>query len=140
MESKSNYSIIELSALSHIKEKESYGIKGKYFLKEQLDLTSCEISFGDIPAGQAIPLFHAHKENEEIYIFLQGSGVFYIDDQQLPVKEGSIIKVLPEGKRGLKADNHDLLYICIQAKENSLNQSTIDDGLIDEEKPSWYGF
>jgi len=137
MENKRNFSIVELGALANVKEKESFGVKGKFFLKEQLCLTGCEISFGAIPARQSVPFLHSHKENEETYIFLHGSGVFYIDDHRLSVKEGSIIKVLPAGVRGLKAGNEDLLYICIQTKENSLNQATLDDGVIAEEEPSW---
>jgi len=136
MENKNNYSFVEMGTLCNVKEKESFGIPGKYFLKDELGLTSCEISFGAIPAGQAVPFLHAHKENEEIYIFLQGSGIFYVDGQNLSVKEGSMIKVSPEGKRGLKAEE-DLLYICVQAKENSLKQAVPGDGLILEEKLPW---
>jgi len=137
MENRSNFNIVELGELSNVKVKESYGVKGKFFLREQLGLTSCEVSFGTIPAGQSVPFLHSHKENEETYIFLQGNGAFYIDGKKLSVKEGSIIKVLPAGIRGLKAESEDLLYICIQAKENSLNQATLDDGVIAEEQPSW---
>jgi len=102
----------------------------KIFLREQLGLTSCEVSFGALPAGQEVPFLHAHKENEEIYVFLRGDGVFLIDGREVAVCEGSVVKVAPAGKRGLKAGSADLIYVCVQAKENSLKQATMDDGII----------
>jgi len=122
MENKTNYSIARLGILSDIEP--------KVFLKDQLDLTGCEVSFGTIPAGQEVPFLHAHKENEEVYIFLQGNGTFHIDGEELHVEEGCIIKVTRAGVRGLKSGNKNLIYICIQAKEGSLNQATADDGII----------
>ncbi|MCL2620767.1 MAG: cupin domain-containing protein [Defluviitaleaceae bacterium] len=123
-----NFSVAQLGALSDV--------AGKVFMKEQLGLTGCEISISTIDAGKTSPFIHAHKQNEEIFIFLQGSGTFYIDGQMLPVKEGSMVKVKPAGKRSLKADDK-LVYICIQAKENSLEQATREDGIIFDEEVSW---
>ena len=123
-----NFSVAQSGALSDV--------AGKAFMKEQLGLTGCEISISTIDAGKTSPFVHAHKQNEEIFIFLQGSGTFYIDGQMLPVKEGSMVKVKPAGKRSLKADDK-LVYICIQAKENSLEQATREDGIIFDEEISW---
>ena len=131
---KYNFSHIELGALTNTKNKENNGIKGKFFLKEQLGLTGCEVSINTIAKGESIPFLHSHKENEETYVFLQGSGTFYIDGQELAVKEGSIINVRPSGVRGLKAGSEDLLYICVQARENSLGNYTRDDGILAKEE------
>ena len=137
MANKSNFSIVELGVLDNVREKESFGAKGKFFLREHLGLTGSEVSLGIIPAGQAVPFLHAHKDNEETYLFLKGTGTLSVDGNKTPVKEGTFIRVSPNGMRGLKADNEDLLYICIQTKENSLKQATMEDGIISEEKPSW---
>jgi len=131
---KDNFSHIELGALTNTKDMENNGIKGKFFLKEQLGLTGCEVSINTIPAGGAIPFLHSHKENEETYVFLQGNGVFYIDGQELAVKEGSMLNIRPDGVRGLKAGSEDLLYMCVQSKENSLGQATRDDGILAQEE------
>lgn len=137
MVDKNNYTSVEMGEIKDIWEKQSYGMKGKYFLKEHLGLTSCEVSLGAIPANKAIPFLHSHKENEETYIFIQGNGIFYIDGEKLPIKEGSVIKVKPDGVRGIKAGTENLIYFCIQAKENTLNQSTKEDGIISDKKPIW---
>lgn len=46
------------------------GYEGKDFVKEITGATSCEISFGTLPIGAAVPFFHSHKANEENYIIL----------------------------------------------------------------------
>ena len=56
-------------------------INSKLFLKEQIDATSCEISFGSLPSGAAVPFFHSHSHNEEIYIILSGHGRFQVDNE-----------------------------------------------------------
>ena len=47
---------------------------GKQFVKDCIGTTGCEISFGTLNPGEAVPFFHSHKENEEVYIVLRGSG------------------------------------------------------------------
>lgn len=47
---------------------------GKQFVKDASGATSCEISFGTLPAGESVPFFHSHKENEENYIILSGKA------------------------------------------------------------------
>ena len=42
--------------------------EGKVFTKDILGTTSCDISFGSLAPGQAVPFYHDHKENEEVYI------------------------------------------------------------------------
>ena len=59
---------------------------GKTFLKDTLGLTSCEISFGSLGAGEAVPFFHDHKENEEIYIVLSGTGRFQVDGETFDIE------------------------------------------------------
>jgi hypothetical protein len=41
-------------------------------LHEQLKLTGTEISINELPANISIPFVHKHKENEEIYLVLEG--------------------------------------------------------------------
>lgn len=108
--------------------------KGKTFIKEELKETSCEISFGVLAPGQAVPFFHSHKTNEENYIILSGNGTFQIDNDVFPIAEGSVIRVATDCDRNIKntTESYNLLYICIQAKENSLTDYTMTDAVITE--------
>lgn len=44
-----------------------HGFEGNQFAKDATGATSCEISFGTLPTGAAVPFFHSHKESEENY-------------------------------------------------------------------------
>ena len=49
-----------------------------------------------------------------------------LDNETIEVKEGSCVKVLPSAIRTMESKT-DLQYICVQAKENSLEQFGLGD-------------
>lgn len=112
-------------------------INGKIFLKDQLQQTSCEISFGTLEPRLAVPFFHSHKANEENYIILSGEGTFQVDDEVFPISEGSVVRVATGCDRNIKNTSSatNLSYICIQAKEDSLDAYTQSDAIITD-RPS----
>ncbi len=108
-------------------------IEGKLFVKDAIGATSCEISFGTLPSGAAVPFFHSHKDNEENYIILSGSGKFQVDDDVFDIAEGSVIRVATNCDRNIKCTSaQPMTYICIQAKEGSLGNFTMTDAEITE--------
>ncbi|MDE6535073.1 MAG: cupin domain-containing protein [Muribaculaceae bacterium] len=107
--------------------------EGKQFVKDATGATSCEISFGTLTTGQAVPFFHSHKENEENYIILSGAGKFQVNDEAFDVAEGSVIRVATNCDRNIKCTSTEpMTYICIQAKEGSLGGYTMTDAEITE--------
>lgn len=111
------------------------GLEGKEFVKDSTGATSCEISFGTLPSGAAVPFFHSHKENEENYIILSGKGKFQVNDETFDIAEGSVIRVATNCDRNLKCTSEEpMTYICIQAKEGSLGGYTMTDAEITEHK------
>lgn len=107
--------------------------EGKQFVKDATGATSCEISFGTLPTGAAVPFFHSHRNNEENYIILSGAGKFQINDEVFAIAEGSIIRVATNCDRNIKCTSAEpMTYICIQAAEGSLGAVTGDDADITE--------
>lgn len=107
--------------------------EGKQFIKEATEATSCEISFGTLPSGAAVPFFHSHKANEENYIILSGAGKFQVNDEVFDIAEGSVIRVATGCDRNLKCTSVEpMTYICIQAKEGSLEGYTMTDAELTE--------
>ena len=70
-------------------------VEGKLFLGDELGLSSMEVSLNKDAAGQGMPFYHRHHTNEELYIFLSGEGEMSIDDEIIPVREGSVVSVEP---------------------------------------------
>ena len=108
-------------------------LEGKAFVKDILNTTSMEVSFGTLAPGCTVPFFHHHKQNEEVYVVLSGEGVFILDGKEEPVASGSIVRVAPSVSRNTKCTgNEPLVYICIQAKAGSLEQYTMGDGVVEQ--------
>ncbi len=111
---------------------------GKVFLKKAINSTGIEISFGVLPAKTELPVFHYHKQNEEVYVILSGLGKFQVDDECFNISEGTVIRVSPLGIRGMiNTSDEQMTYIVIQAKEGSLEQSTENDGVFTNVDKLW---
>lgn len=132
-----NFTAIEAGPFAALLEKDFSGVKGKYFVGGELGLTGCEVSLNRLPAGKGTPYTHAHKKNEEVYIVTGGEGTFYVDGREFPVREGSVVRVAPEGARAWQAGDCDLYFICVQAEAGSLTQASRADGIKLEAKASW---
>ncbi len=118
-----NFKMTEIGSISELGKNYE---NGKAFLHDLLGLTGCEISVSAMPAGVKLPFNHKHKQNEEIYIFLKGTGTMTLDGEVIDIKEGSCVKVLPSVVRTMESKT-DMQYICVQAKENSLLQFGFGD-------------
>lgn len=113
-------------------------IEGKVFLKDATQATGTEISFNSLAPKSEQPYFHIHRKNEETYIILKGSGFFQVDEDCFGIKEGSVIRVAPQGKRGIcNSSDETMIYMVIQSKENSLEEHTTADGERLPVEPKW---
>ncbi|MGE5393605.1 MAG: cupin domain-containing protein [Candidatus Saccharibacteria bacterium] len=139
-----NYTAIEMGSLNDLKEYSLIHpvskkvIEGKVFLKEPTNATGTEISFNALPPQSEQPYFHIHRKNEETYIILNGFGFFQVDDDCFNIKEGSVIRVAPQGRRGIRNESDEtMIYMVIQSKENSLEEYTTGDGERVPFEPKW---
>lgn len=113
-------------------------IEGKVFLKDATNATGTEISFNSLAPHAAQPYFHIHRKNEETYIIIKGFGFFQVDEECFEIKEGSVIRVAPQGNRGISnASDEIMIYMVVQSKENSLEEHTTADGERRPFEPKW---
>ncbi len=62
-----------------------------------LELEQCGLCYQRIPPGYRFPYGHTHKEQEEIYVVVRGSGRMKLDDEIVEVKEWDAVRVpVPE--------------------------------------------
>ena len=86
-------------------------------LHDQLSLTGAEISIN----------------NEEIYAILSGKGKAVIDSETVELNAGDWIRIAPAAKRQFfAAADSGISYICIQVRENSLEEFTVNDAEISQ--------
>ena len=129
-----NFTAIDFGKLDLVLERAN----GKIFLKDATKASGTEISISVLPPKTDLPIFHSHKQNEETYIILKGEGKFQVDDQCFDISEGSVIRVAPAGLRGMiNTSEQQMIYIVVQSKENSIQQWTSQDGVIQDATPLW---
>ena len=102
--------------------------KARMELHDALSLTGAEISINTLPAGECVPFVHCHKNNEEIYGIISGSGKVVIDGDEVQLIAGDWLKITPTQKRQFFASiNESITFVCVQVKENSLETFTMSD-------------
>ncbi|MCM1322518.1 MAG: cupin domain-containing protein [Bacteroides sp.] len=100
-------------------------------LHDELSLSGAEISVNVLPAGASVPFVHSHKQNEEIYVILEGNGTAVINGEKVEITANDYIRISPAAKRQFSAaPDSSLKYICIQVKTNSLEGYTANDAVI----------
>lgn len=140
-----NFAAVNVGRMSEIIEHElpmgpDVVIRGKVFGGQAVGATGSEFSFQTLVPGQDSGFLHTHKTHEELYFILKGEGQYQVDGEIFPVKEGSIIRVSPDGKRALKnSGKEDLTMLCIQYKANAFTEadSPMTDGVILQEPLNW---
>jgi uncharacterized cupin superfamily protein len=122
-----HYTVAEAGNFGELEKKE--------FIAQTLGFTGMQVSLNRATPGQASPYLHAHRQHEELYLFLWGTGEFQVDGDVLPVKPGTMIRVAPEGQRAWRNNSSsDLLFIVVQANVGTL---TGQDGIRLDGDPSW---
>ena len=113
-------------------------IPGKVFGGAALKATGAEFSFQMFQPGTETGFLHTHKQHEELYFFLGGSGEFQVDGQIFPVGEGSVVRVSPDGRRSVR-NNGDtpLIMLCVQYRGNTFTAEDTTDGNILNEPVKW---
>ena len=113
-------------------------IPGKVFGGAALGATGGEFSMQVFQPGTETGFLHTHKMHEELYFFLSGEGQFQVDGQVFPVREGSVVRVSPEGKRSIRNNGTEpLVMLCVQYRGNTFTEEDATDGVILNEQVKW---
>lgn len=113
-------------------------IPGKVFGGAALGATGGEFSFQVFQPGTETGFLHTHKQHEELYFFLSGKGEFQVDGQALPVQEGSVVRVAPDGRRSVRNNGTaPLTMLCVQYRGNTFTAEDAADGVILNEPVKW---
>jgi uncharacterized cupin superfamily protein len=70
-------------------------------LKNDLGLEAVGVSLARVEPGMGYPYFHAHKEQEEIFICLTGSGTLMVGDEEVTMKAGDFMRISADVPRAV---------------------------------------
>ncbi|MBE0585680.1 MAG: cupin domain-containing protein [Desulfofustis sp.] len=112
--------------------------------RRQLDLQGVALGLIKLPPNEGYTFTHRHREQEEVYIVIDGQGEILVDEERLPLGRGDIVRVAPATRRALKANENGLFVICAGAlplgfPRHPDSRYLIDDGIPDyDDIPPWY--
>lgn len=143
IETGANFSAVNIGRLADVKDYvlelgPEIKIPGKVFGGQAVGATGGEFSFQVFAPGQETGFLHTHKNHEELYFFLKGSGEFQVDGDVFPVGEGSVVRVAPGGRRSVRNNcTEPLVMLCVQYRGNTFTADDATDGNILAEPVKW---
>jgi len=88
------------------------GVEGR-FARKQLDSRDLGISHFRYAPDLRSPVAHSHREQEEAYIVVAGSGRVLLDDEVHDLKQWDVVRVAPEVVRAFEAGPDGLDIIAV---------------------------
>jgi mannose-6-phosphate isomerase-like protein (cupin superfamily) len=80
-----------------------------------LDLENAGVSYLRIAPGFRIPFGHKHKNQEEVYVLVNGSARMKIEDEVRELKQWDAVRVDHDTMRGFEAGDEGAEFIAIGA-------------------------
>lgn len=140
-----NYTAINVGKLSEVSDyvlqlAPEVKIPGKVFGGAATGATGAEFSLQVFQPGSETGFLHTHKRHEELYFFLGGTGEMQIDGTIIPLKEGTVVRVAPAGRRAVRNNGTEpLVMLCVQYQANTFTDAdtVAADGTILPDPVQW---
>jgi quercetin dioxygenase-like cupin family protein len=88
------------------------GIEGR-FARKHLDSRDLGISLFRYAANLRSPVAHSHREQEEAYVVVSGSGRLLLDNEVHELRQWDVVRVAPEVVRAFEAGPDGLDIIAV---------------------------
>jgi mannose-6-phosphate isomerase-like protein (cupin superfamily) len=88
------------------------GIEAR-FGRKHLDSRDLGISHFRYAANARSSMAHSHREQEEAYVVVAGSGRILLDDEVLELRQWDVVRVAPEVTRAFEAGPEGLDVIAV---------------------------
>lgn len=108
----SSFSIVNLLGLEDAVGDRAPGIEGR-FARKQLDSRDLGVSHFRYAANMRSRAAHSHREQEEAYIVVAGSGRVLLDDAVQDLRQWDVVRVAPEVVRAFEAGPDGLEFIAV---------------------------
>ena len=99
--------LLDLEATSRLE-----GLEAR-FARNKLDSHELGVSHWRYAPNLKIPVGHRHREQEEAYVVVAGSGRILIDDEVNELRQWEVVRPAPEAERAVAAGPDGLEVIAI---------------------------
>jgi quercetin dioxygenase-like cupin family protein len=84
-----------------------------HFSRSAIGSRDLGVSLFRYAPGLRAPMSHSHREQEEAYVVVAGSGRIRLDDEVRDLKQWDVVRVAPEVVRGFEAGPDGLELIAV---------------------------
>jgi quercetin dioxygenase-like cupin family protein len=108
----SSYATVNLLEIENAIGERAPGIDGR-FGRKHLDSRDLGVSLFRYAPNLRSPMAHSHREQEEAYVVVAGSGRVLLDDEVQELRQWDVLRVAPEVVRAFEAgpDGLDLVAV-----------------------------
>jgi mannose-6-phosphate isomerase-like protein (cupin superfamily) len=86
---------------------------GMHFLRDALDCEELGLTVVDVEESWTGKEHdHAHDDQEEVYLLLEGAGTLTVDGEDLSLDAGDAVRVAPDSTRQLHVEADSLLVVA----------------------------
>ena len=107
-----DYAIVNLLDMSDVVEGKVPGLEGR-FGRKHLGSRDLGVSHWKYAPNTRNPGAHSHREQEEAYVVVAGSGRVRLDDDIRDIRRWDVVRVAPEVVRGFEAGPDGLELIAV---------------------------
>jgi mannose-6-phosphate isomerase-like protein (cupin superfamily) len=93
-----------------------------------LDMENAGVSYIRMESNYRIPFGHSHKNQEETYVVVGGSGRIKLGDDIRELKQWDAVRVHKDTMRGFEADADGLVLIAIGAPNTGPGDAETEQG------------
>jgi mannose-6-phosphate isomerase-like protein (cupin superfamily) len=112
-----DYTIKNLKDVEDMAASQGLGeIQEARFAHGDLDAEQTGISLQKVKPGKRHAIAHRHKEAEEVYVVISGSGRVKLNDDVKEIAELDAIRVGPSVTRSFEADDDGLELLAVSAR------------------------
>jgi uncharacterized cupin superfamily protein len=98
------------------------------FGRRALGSTVVGVSRETLAPGFRVPFGHMHRDQEEVYVVLRGSGRIKIDDDVVDLVEGDLVRVAPGAWRCTEAGPDGMQILAVGAPVAEENDAELEQG------------
>jgi mannose-6-phosphate isomerase-like protein (cupin superfamily) len=109
----STYSITNLKEIEDSAASRTDGQVEAHFARKHLDSKELGVSYFRYSPGYRSGMGHRHREQEEVYVVVGGSGRVKLDDEILELGRWDAVRVSPEVVRAFEAGPDGLELVAI---------------------------
>ena len=101
--------------------------------REHLDSEHLGVSYWRYAPGFRSPLAHSHREQEEAYVVVGGSGRIRLDDEVHPIGRWDVIRVSPQTVRAFEGGDDGLELIAVGSDRPAGGDGQVEEAAWAEE-------